>query len=58
MNIYCDSLSSRPAWWFSLSLLDRLQICLRRLRVRAATVGFGLDRLTTIFLNNQRQVAS
>ncbi|TKS58906.1 MAG: hypothetical protein EWM72_02558 [Nitrospira sp.] len=54
MNIYCDSLSSRPAWWFSLSLLDRLQICLRRLRVRAATVGFSLDCLATIFMNNPR----
>jgi len=53
MTIHCDSRSSRPASLFSFSLVYRLQVCLRRLRLRTATVDFGLDCLTK-FMNNPR----
>jgi len=53
MTAYYDVRSSRPAWPFSLSLLNVLQrIRLRRLRLRATTAGFGLDRLATASMNN------
>lgn len=35
-----------------LSFLDRARVCLFRPRLRAATVGFGFDRLMTGFVSN------
>ncbi len=44
--------SSRPAGLFSFGLLDGLPVRLRRLYLREAPAGFGLERLTTAFMNN------
>jgi hypothetical protein len=44
--------SSRPAGLFSFGLLDGLHVRLRRLYVREAPAGFGLERLATAFMNN------
>ena len=52
MKAYSVVRSSRPAWPFSLGFLDvPLWVRLRRLRLRAAAAGFGLERLATAFLN-------
>jgi hypothetical protein len=52
MNVYYGGRSSRPAGLFSFSLLDGLQVRLRRLHLREAPVAFGLGRLVTTFMNN------
>jgi hypothetical protein len=51
MNVYYGGRSSRPAGLFSFSLLDGLQVRLRRLHLRETPVAFGLDRLATAFVN-------
>ncbi len=45
--------SSRPAGLFSFGLLGGLHVRLRRLYLREAQAGFGLERLATAFMNNQ-----
>lgn len=52
MNTYGDSRSFRPAGIFSIDLLDRLSVCLRRPHLRVAPVGFGLEGLAMNFMNN------
>ena len=44
--------SFRPAGLFSFSLLDGLQVRLRRPHLREAPAGFGLERLAMAFMNN------
>ncbi len=41
-----------PSEPFSLSLLDGLQVRLRRLYMRETPAGFGLERLATTFMNH------
>ncbi len=53
MNTCSGVRSSRPARLFSFSLLlDGLLVRLRRPHVRAASAGFRLERLATVFVNN------
>ena len=52
MNACSGVRSSRLARLFSFGLLDGLQVRLRRPYVRAASAGFGLERLATAFMNN------
>ena len=52
MNTYYVVRSSRPAGLFSFGLLDGLHVRLRRPYLRAASTGFGLERLATAFMNN------
>jgi hypothetical protein len=42
---------SRPVGLFQFGLLDGLQVRLRRSYMRNATAGFGLERLTSAFIN-------
>lgn len=44
--------SSRQAGLFSLGLLNRLPVRLRRPHVREAPAGFGLRRLAQAVMNN------
>jgi hypothetical protein len=44
--------SSGPAGLFSFGLLNGLPVRLRRPHLREAPAGFGLERLTTAFMNN------
>ena len=44
--------SSRSAMLFSFSLLDGLEVRLRRPHLREAPAGFGLERFATAFMNN------
>ncbi|WP_213043311.1 hypothetical protein [Nitrospira defluvii] len=52
MNTCSVARSSHPAGLFSFSLLDGLQVRLRRPHVREAPAGVGLKRLATAFMNN------
>ncbi len=52
MTIYYVVRSSRPTGLFSFGLLDGLPVRLRRLYMREAPAGFGLERLATAFMNN------
>jgi len=44
--------SSGPSRLFSFGLLDGPEVRLRRLYLREAPAGFGLERLATAFMNN------
>jgi len=52
MNTCFVVLFHRPARLFSFGLLDGLQVRLCRPYLREASAGFGLERLTTAFMNN------
>jgi len=52
MNTCSGVRSFRPARLFSFGLLDGLQVRLRRPSVRAASAGFCLECLATVFMNN------
>ena len=52
MNTYSGVRTSSPAGLFSFGLLDGLHVRLRRPHVRAASAGFRLERLATVFVNN------
>jgi len=52
MNTCSGVRSCRPARLFSFGLLDGLQVRLRRPSVRAASAGFCLECLATVFMNN------
>lgn len=52
MNTYYGVRSSRSAGRFSFGLLDGLLVRRCRPYVREALAGFGLERLSTVFVNN------
>jgi hypothetical protein len=52
MKTYSVVRFSRPVRLFSFGLLGGRQVCLCRPHLREATVGFGLERLATTFVNN------
>jgi len=52
MNTCSGVRSCRPARLFSFGLLDGLHVRLRRPYVRAASAGFRLERLATVFMNS------
>ena len=52
MSAYYVVRSSRPGGVFSFGLLGGMPVRLRRPYLREAPAGFGLERLTTAFMNN------
>lgn len=52
MNTYSGVRSSYPAGRFSFGLLDGLPVRQCRSYVREALTGFGLERVSTVFVNN------
>ena len=52
MNTYSGVRSSCPAGRFSFGILDGLPVRLCRPYVREALAGLGLERVSTVFVNN------
>jgi len=52
MNTYSGVRSSHSAGRLSFGILDRLPVRLCRPYVRDVLAGFGLERVSTVFVNN------
>ena len=52
MNTYYVVRYSRPAGLFSFTLINGLDVRLRRTRLREATSDFGFGRLAAAFMSN------